>query len=133
MPEYSFLNSSSWLGKTSLVSVKLPAGLTSIGSYAFDACCGLTSISNLSLTPKAITIGDIYGVNQSACTLTVPTLSVGLYAAADVWKDFTGIAGGGITFATKVDNPALGSVSGTEQGLYASGTAISITATSAAG
>jgi hypothetical protein len=56
-----------------------------------------------------------------------------LYAAAGVWKDFTRIAGGGIVFAAKANKPSLGSVSGTEQGLYASGTAITVTATPAEG
>jgi hypothetical protein len=137
-------------GCRGLTSLSLPAGLTILGIYnfpcfgvpadstltgsdAFSGCSGLTSITNHSLRPQAIAGSMFYGVNTSACTLTVPTSAVGLYAAAKGWKNFTSIAGGGIVFAAKANKPALGSVSGTEQGLYASGTAISVTAKPTAG
>jgi hypothetical protein len=156
MPEYSFYKYSLGPGKTSLVSVKLPAGLTSVGNYAFYNCTGLTTvtlpagltsiggyafydcsgltnIANLSLTPQVIASSVFTNVNKTTCTLTVPTSSLSLYAAANVWKEFTNRAGGGIAFAAKANNPVLGNVSGTTSGLYASGTAISLTATPATG
>jgi hypothetical protein len=101
--------------------------------HAFYACTGLTAIINLNPTPINITNEVFTGVNTNACIFTVPTSAVGLYAATNVWKDFANITGGGIVFAAKVNNSALGSVSGTTQGLYASGATISITATPAAG
>jgi uncharacterized repeat protein (TIGR02543 family) len=103
--------------------------LTSIISQAFYGCNGLTSITNLSTTPQVITSLVFTYVNTTTCTLTVPTAATDLYVAADVWKDFTNIVDGGFIFTVKVNNPAWGSVSGTAQGLYASGTTIEITAT----
>jgi hypothetical protein len=56
MPEYSFCDPSNNQGKTSLVSVQFPAGLTSIGEMAFFGCGGLTGFLTL---PSGLTfIGD---------------------------------------------------------------------------
>jgi hypothetical protein len=118
---------------TGLTNLSLPAGLTSMGFGVFAGCRELTSITNHSLRPQVIQNDVVSSINRALCTLTVPTSSLGLYADAEVWKDFTSIAGGGILFDAKANNPALGSLSSTAQGLYASGTAISLRATPAAG
>ncbi|MDR1341697.1 MAG: leucine-rich repeat protein [Prevotellaceae bacterium] len=118
MPQYSFYNISTYTAKPLLASVKLPTGLTSIGtwafyscsglsgnltlpagvasigSYAFAYCSGLTSVTNLSLTPQSISSNVFNEVNIGNVTLTVPPSSVALYKAADVWKDFRGMSSG---------------------------------------
>jgi uncharacterized repeat protein (TIGR02543 family) len=116
----------------SLTSLTLPGNLSAIGNYAFAYCDDLNVITNLNPTAIYITNNVFSGVNKSACTLTVPASAVGLYTTADVWKDFTNITSGGLIFSAKVNYPALGSLIGTTQGLYSSGTAISITAAPAA-
>jgi hypothetical protein len=159
MPQYSFCNVSSYpyVAKTSLTSVKLPTGLTAIGSGAFYNCSGLgdsltlpagltaigsyafssssfTSVTNLSLTPQNISNSDVFdSVSVENIALTVPTSSAALYKNANVWKDFKSISGGGVLLSVKANNAALGSVSGTLSGLYPANTPVSITATPASG
>lgn len=53
MPDYSFFNSISFLGKASLTSIKLPNSITSIGHFAFYACNGLTGNLNI---PNSVTL-----------------------------------------------------------------------------
>jgi hypothetical protein len=73
-------------------SLTLPAGLTSIGDYAFDECDGFTSIINLNPEPASIT-SDVFSVDKSTCTLTVPACALSAYESANVWKDFSSIIG----------------------------------------
>jgi hypothetical protein len=172
MPGYSFYNYTT--GKHTLLSVKLPAGLTSIGNAGFYGCnnlvsvsfpsgltkilnsafgeCGLrtiilpasvttigpgaflrlrlVSITSLNPTPVSLRSSDnvFLHVNTAACTLKVATTSVAAYQAAEVWKDFY-VIGGGRLFSATASNPRLGHISGTANGLYPDGTAISVTAT----
>ena len=97
-----------------LTSITIPNSVTSIGYRAFRNCTGLTSITignsvtfidyqafrdctsltsiicNIS-TPLTIAANVFQGVNQSACSLTVPAGSVAVYEAAAVWQNFAPI------------------------------------------
>ncbi len=84
MPPNSFIsNGSTGAGKTSLKTIILPNGLTSIGGNAFRGCTGITSIS----LPSGLT--SIEGAAFMGCTgitsLTLPSglTTIGDYAFAD--------------------------------------------------
>jgi hypothetical protein len=154
MPEYSFYDQISKTGKTSLVSVKLPKSITSVGSKSFTDCTGLTSvtigklvetigdfaffncsrlisINNLSLTPQDIEDNVFDGVNKNTCILTVQAFALDDYKDANAWKEFRSI-NSGVTFAVKVNNPEWGNVTADfRDGLYPANTTINLTAISA--
>jgi uncharacterized repeat protein (TIGR02543 family) len=73
MPQYSFYNSSSSIAKTSLLSVKLPAGAMSIGSYAFSNCSGLTGALTIPSSVTAIGSSAFYGCSGLTGALTIPS------------------------------------------------------------
>ena len=62
IPDYAFLNGSSFIAKTSLKSILLPSSLTSIGKYAFRGCTGLLSVT----IPALVTTLEEYAFNN--CT-----------------------------------------------------------------
>jgi uncharacterized repeat protein (TIGR02543 family) len=83
MPEYAFCtynSSTGYTGKTTLTSVTLPTGVTSIGSYAFYSCSGLTSVT----LPAGVTsIGSYafyYCRGLTSVTLPAGVTSIGSYA-----------------------------------------------------
>jgi len=109
-----------------LTSITIPSSITSIGDYAFLHCTALTSITNLNLAPIDIASNVFAGMNQSACTLTVPTNAVSAFQNDEVWNEFN-IHGGGILINPISSNCEYGYTTGNE--LYeVSATAI-ITAT----
>jgi len=71
-----------------LESITIPKSVTTIGVYAFAGCTALTSITNLNPVPVEINYSEFLSVDQSACTLKVPTSAVSAYQNAEVWKDF---------------------------------------------
>jgi uncharacterized repeat protein (TIGR02543 family) len=74
MPEFSFCyQNNDYTGKTSLASVILPAGLTSIGTDAFYNCSGLTSVT----LPDGLTSIGYYAF-YNCSGLTSVTLPAGL-------------------------------------------------------
>jgi len=79
--------------KTSLISIKIPSSVNSIGSSAFQSCTGLTSIYINSIYPIDFTnVGDpFYKINKAGCSLYVPYATKPYYSTAIVWKDFTNI------------------------------------------
>ena len=93
-----------------LTSVTIPNSVTSIGGRAFYNCSGLISITNYATTPQSISSNVFHDVNTSTCVLNVPTKSVSLYQAADVWKEFTYILG--------VDDYTINYVDKDSQALY---------------
>jgi hypothetical protein len=71
-----------------LTSLTFPSGLIFIGDRAFWDCSGLKEIINQNPMPITINANVFEGVNQSVCTLKVPSSSVSAYKAAAVWKEF---------------------------------------------
>lgn len=71
-----------------LSKVTIGNSVTSIGTEAFYYCTSLDTIYNNAETPQPIEDNVFGGVNKSNCRLIVPTGSLALYKAADVWKEF---------------------------------------------
>jgi len=93
VPPSAFYTYSPEWSKTSLISIKLPSTLKSIGSSAFQSCTGLTSVYINSAYPIDFTTsGDPFSkTNKAGCTLYVPYATKPYYSAAAVWKDFMNI------------------------------------------
>lgn len=72
-----------------LKSVTIGSSVASIGQYAFRDCNKITAIYNRATSPQTIVSNVFADVNKSVCTLYVPEESIGLYEAAEVWRDFT--------------------------------------------
>jgi uncharacterized repeat protein (TIGR02543 family) len=106
-----------------LTSINIPAGITSIGNYAFANCSGLISLTNMNPQPVIINNNVFEGVNQSECELKVPTSSVNAYQNANVWKDFY-IIGENYTITVIADK---GNVTG--GGMYNANDSATLTAT----
>jgi hypothetical protein len=71
-----------------LTSVTIPESVASIEDLAFGGCTSLSSVICNVTSPITINASVFGGVNQAACTLTVPAGSVVAYQAAAVWQDF---------------------------------------------
>jgi uncharacterized repeat protein (TIGR02543 family) len=91
----------------------------------------LTSVTNQSLTPQAILSDVFQGVTIGNIPLTVPASSVAAYEAANVWKNFKSVTGGGLLLSAKANSSALGTVTGTDSGLHPLNTSVTLTATPA--
>ena len=74
-----------------LTSVTIPSSVTSIGNYAFRMCTGLTSIKAEWAEPLTIGRNVFLYTSISNLILYVPKGTKTAYAAADVWKDFGSI------------------------------------------
>ena len=74
-----------------LTSLTLPAGITSIGSRAFEGCSGLTSIYVYAKKVPKMGSDVFYYVDKKNCTLYVPQGTETDYFLADVWGDFENI------------------------------------------
>ena len=116
-----------------LTSVTISGSVTHIGNNAFLFCSKLGLILNLNLVPL-----DIYYsnnpvfelVDQSACTLRVPTSSVSAYQSAPVWQDFN-IVGDGFLINPKSNNLEYGYATGSA--LQEAGTMAIVNATAYSG
>ena len=73
---------------TSLTSITIPNSVTYIDLLAFYNCISLTSLVCNIANPLSINPNVFNGVNQSACSLTVPAGSLAAYQAAAVWQNF---------------------------------------------
>ena len=77
---------------SSLKSINIPEGVTSIERYTFYGCSGLTTITCESTTPPTIS-NTTFGNVDKSIPLYVPQESIATYQAADGWKEFTNIVG----------------------------------------
>ncbi|MBQ4434247.1 MAG: hypothetical protein II894_08845 [Bacteroidales bacterium] len=66
----------------------IPNSVTEIGDSAFGSCSGLTSVTNLALTPQSIDTSVFNSVSIPACKLYVWHEAIDKYKEAAVWKDF---------------------------------------------
>jgi hypothetical protein len=71
-----------------LVSVKIPASVETIGSWAFYECQNLQQIWVEWQDPIYIPYDVFSGVSQSSCTLYVPKGTLSFYQEADIWNNF---------------------------------------------
>ena len=110
---------------TSLSSITIPKSVILIGSHAFANCRNLTSITNLNPNPIFLYSDVFSGVNQSQCTMEVPTSAVSAYQNAVVWKEFN-IVGGGIAVNPTTNINRYGYTMG--EGLYEAGDMVDVMA-----
>ena len=103
---------------SNLTSITIASSVTTIEDYAFNECTSLISVTNLNLVPIEISSNVFFGVNQNACTLTVPTSAVSSYQNTGVWQEFN-IVGGGFLVNPVSSNNEQGYVTG--NGLYDGG------------
>ena len=82
---------------TGLTSVTIGNSVTSIGNYAFNACDSLASIRLLGETPP--TVGSFNFTNKQYLNtiVYVPKGTLATYQAADAWKEFWDIREEGTT------------------------------------
>ncbi len=77
-----------------MISIVIPASVTSIGDDAFSMCSKVSTITIENSNPKNIKMGDRVfagGVDFASCVLIVPKGSVELYKAAAQWNEFENI------------------------------------------
>jgi len=88
IPNYiTMIGGHSFSGRTALKTVIIHSNVTSIEPYAFNACTGLTTITNNSLTPQTIDSTTFNGVNRPSVTLNVPSGKQTVYETAG-WTSF---------------------------------------------
>ena len=79
-----YIEESAFHDCSNLVYANIGSGVKSIGRYAFAGCSSLSNVISNALTPP--TVGsDAFSVYGN---LYVPKGTKGLYASADVWKNF---------------------------------------------
>ncbi|MCL2246365.1 MAG: leucine-rich repeat protein, partial [Lentimicrobiaceae bacterium] len=120
-------------GCNKLTTITLPSSIASIEMRIFENCTSLVSITNLNLIPINIyySYNPVFaGVNQSACTLKVPTSAVSAYEDAEIWQNFN-IVSGGILVYPKSNNSEYGYVTG--NALYEANATATVTATAFTG
>ena len=87
------IESYAFKGCSGLTSVTIPNSVTSIGGSAFSYCSGLKSITSYIPAEKLFTppTSGFEGVDKTGCILYVPKGAKGKYATTGVWKDFMNI------------------------------------------
>ena len=81
-----FIRWSRFSNNTKLTSIYLPATTTRIEDRAFAGCSNLQKLVCHATTPPLLGKDVFQGTNENL-TVQVPAESMGLYAAADGWKD----------------------------------------------
>ena len=81
---------------SSLASVTIPDNVTSIGNYAFYYCTSLTNIYCKPTTPPTAVASSsnywrAFNSNASGRKIYVPSVSVGVYRAAQYWSDYADV------------------------------------------
>lgn len=83
-----FVPAGTFEGRTLLTYVHLPATTTEIRDRAFKGCSALQRLVCHATTPPVLG-KDVFAGTGDFLTVQVPTESLGLYAAAEGWKDLT--------------------------------------------
>lgn len=107
LPGVAFVNGATGKGKTTLKTIALPTGMTSIGDNAFMNCTGLTAI-NFPAGLDSIGGASFYGCT-SITSLTFPTALKKIKDGA--FSGCTGIIGA-VTFPTALTSIGYGPYSG---------------------
>ena len=89
LPACAFTDPNTFVGKTSLTSVQLPAGLTGIGNSAFDGCSGLSGTLTLPAGLTSIGKYAFYDCSGITDTLTLPKDLASI--AHDAFKGCSGL------------------------------------------
>ncbi len=76
---------------SSLQSVTIPVGVTTIGDKAFSGCNGLKEITSVSPTPPAISANTFDSSHYSNAQLIIPVGATVDYLMADNWYNFINI------------------------------------------
>lgn len=84
------ISSQVFYGCTSLKTVEIGSGVTSIGDYAFNLCQALESVTINVVTPFAITSqsGSPFAATNNTFIIYVPAESVQAYKTTRGWSDF---------------------------------------------
>ncbi|MBR3613074.1 MAG: leucine-rich repeat domain-containing protein [Bacteroidaceae bacterium] len=91
IPEYAIcIDNGAFNSIKGITSITIPAGVTQIGEWAFEACSDLAGIYCLSATPATAYSTTFRGLYE-AVTLYVPIGASAAYRTADYWKNFTNI------------------------------------------
>ena len=88
---------SPFTGKEKLTSLTIGSSVTSIGSYAFSGCSGLTSVTSLNTTPPVITATTFDTTTEQNATLNVPVGCEDIYWLHPYWENFYKIEGIDVT------------------------------------
>ena len=82
---------------SSLTSITIPNSVTSIGSFAFYGCDSLASIRLLGETPPTVDRNNFTNKQYMNMIVYVPKGTLATYQAADTWKNFWDIREEGTT------------------------------------
>lgn len=82
------ISNNMFAGCKNLVSIVLPSALSSIGESAFWECRDLVEIHCTSKIPPTLTMGWLWSVGYSSCTVYVPNGTLDAYRAAPLWTCF---------------------------------------------
>ncbi len=110
-------------------AIVIPSTVTTIGSYAFYNCTGLTSIGCTTTNPPAVGDNAFDGV-PTDIPVYVPCGRVATYQPANGWNQFTNIQENlscSHTITATTNNDAWGTING--GGSYTIGTTVTLTAT----
>ena len=79
------IGSYAFYGCSSLQSIAIPAGVTSIGTSAFRSCISLMELTVWASSPPTLGSNALTGVPAN-CSIRVPAGSVAAYKAATNWS-----------------------------------------------
>ncbi|MDR1372108.1 MAG: leucine-rich repeat domain-containing protein [Dysgonamonadaceae bacterium] len=94
-------------GCDNLTGVIIPGSVTSIGDGAFIVCSGLSEIHNRSSIPQTINERCFHGVDETNCTLYVPTGSKAAYQEAPYWREFQNIVEENVSAIGEINPSAI--------------------------
>ena len=103
---------------SALDSISIPKSVTNIGQDAFASCRALTEVSVSWDTPLMITADVFSEVVLSSIILKVPSSTIYLYEASNVWQNFNSISAVHNLVETACGGFELGDSTYTSSGMY---------------